>query len=62
MKIKYWDESETADIKVVSEIRSIKLGRFCDCSITGIDAHYPHPLIKSQGELVLPLIVTGKQL
>jgi capsular polysaccharide biosynthesis protein len=56
MKIKYWDESATADIETISEIRSIKLGRFHDCSIYGIDLHYPHPLIESRGELLLPTI------
>jgi len=56
MKIKYWDESDIADIKVVSEMRNIKIGYFNNCSVHGIDLHYPHPLIKSGGELLLPTI------
>jgi len=55
MKIKYWDESDIADIKVISDERNIKVGYFKDCTIDGGD-HYPLPLIKSGGELLLPII------
>jgi|10_taG_2_1085330.scaffolds.fasta_scaffold48947_2 hypothetical protein len=56
MKIKYWDESEKAEIYNISDERDIKVGYFKDCTIEGISFHYPQPLIKSNGELLLPTI------
>ena len=56
MKIKYWDESNEADIRVISEERNIKVGYFNDCIIEGINPHYPQPLIKTDNELLLPTI------
>tara|TARA_R100000458_G_C8232843_1_gene214049 strand:+ start:17 stop:1087 length:1071 start_codon:yes stop_codon:yes gene_type:complete len=56
MKIKYWDESDKAEINTISYERSIKVGYFNDCIIEGISKHYPQPLIKSEDELLLPTI------
>ena len=54
MKIKYWDNSKQP-IKVVSE-RDVKVGHFTDCSFEGFCPHYPQPLMKTGGELLLPTI------
>ena len=56
MKIKYWDESNQSDIRIISKERNIKVGYFRDCTITGISPHYPQPLIKTGDELILPTI------
>ena len=56
MKIKYWDESDKADIYTISDERNIKVGYFKNCIIEGNSTHYPQPLIKSDGELLLPTI------
>tara|TARA_Y100000310_G_scaffold305453_1_gene345613 strand:- start:422 stop:1510 length:1089 start_codon:yes stop_codon:yes gene_type:complete len=56
MKIKYWDKSDVGDIQIISDERDIKVGYFKDCTIEGISLHYPQPLIKSKGELLLPTI------
>ena len=56
MKIKYWDKSDKADIRVISDERDIKVGYFNNCVIEGVSDHYPLPLIKSGGELLLPII------
>ena len=56
MKIKYWDESDKAEISTISNERGIKVGYFNDCIIEGISEHYPQPLIKSDNELLLPTI------
>ena len=50
MKIKYWDESDKAEISTISNERGIKVGYFNDCIIEGISEHYPQPLIKSDNE------------
>ena len=56
MKIKYWDKSNQADIRVVSKERNINIGYFKNCIVEGISDHYPQPLIKSGDELLLPTI------
>ena len=56
MKIKYWDKSDVGDIQIISNERNIKVGYFENCTIEGISLHYPQPLIKSKGELLLPTI------
>jgi capsular polysaccharide biosynthesis protein len=56
MKIRYWDESTTGDIQLVSKKRNIKVGYFRDCVVDGISEHYPLPLIKTRSELLLPTI------
>jgi len=56
MKIKYWDESDKAEIYNISDERDIKVGYFKDCVIEGINDYYPQPLIKSNGELLLPTV------
>lgn len=56
MNIQYWDESKLSKIITVSEKRSVKLGIFNNCTFHGISKHYPSPLIKSEGELLLPTI------
>jgi len=56
MKIKYWDESDKADIHTISHERAVKVGYFNDCTIEGISTSYPQPLIKSDDELLLPTI------
>jgi len=56
MKIKYWDESKTGNVNVISDERNIKIGYFENCTIEGMGAHYPQPLIKTQNELLLPTI------
>ena len=56
MKIKYWDESDKAEINTISNERDIKVGYFNDCIIEGISEHYPQPLIRSDNELLLPTI------
>lgn len=55
MKIKYWDESDIGSIRHTGE-REVKVGHFYNCTIDGISLHYPMPLIKSEGELLLPTI------
>ena len=56
MKIKYWDKSDKAEIYNISDERNIKVGYFKDCTIEGINTHYPQPLIKSNDDLLLPTI------
>lgn len=56
MKILYWDEAEKSNIQVIDKNRSIKLGTFNNCTFHGISKHYPSPLLKSEGELLLPTI------
>ncbi|HJM46735.1 MAG TPA: glycosyltransferase family 61 protein [Candidatus Marinimicrobia bacterium] len=56
MKIKYWDKSDKTDIRVLDAERNINIGYFKNCVIDGASIHYPLPLIKSNGELLLPTI------